>query len=135
MWIMRWHTYKMSKLATVISVVGAFSRYGGAMFLFGLFDSVNATSDIAGLLAASAVFFAVGIGFHFLAERIAFNKSKDYLREKGFENAIRQGSLQAAVEVYNVMPKKRTVDYFETLNPQVAESIRVLIAAKKASKN
>lgn len=135
MWIMRWHTYKMSKLATVISVVGAFSRYGGAMFLFGLFDSVNATSDIAGLLAASAVFFAVGIGFHFLAERIAFNKSKDYLREKGFENAIRQGSLQAAVEVYNVMPNKRTVDYFETLNHQVAESIRGLIAAKKASKN
>lgn len=75
------------------------------------------------------------LGFHFLAERIAFNKSKDYLREKGFENAIRQGSLQAAVEVYNVMPKKRTVDYFETLNPQVAESIRGLIAAKKASKN
>lgn len=58
MWILSWRKYEGSKFATFISIVGALTRYGGAMCLF------------SGLIPEGLLTFAIGIGIQFLAEKL-----------------------------------------------------------------
>lgn len=56
--------YGCSKLATLISAIGAMTRYGGVAAIF------------AGeAIGAGVVIVAVGVGMHFLAEHV--NESKE----------------------------------------------------------
>lgn len=63
MWFLFWKKYALSKFATFISIIGAMTRYAGAMCLF------------SGLIPATLICFAIGIGLHFGAEAIAKNKA------------------------------------------------------------
>lgn len=58
MWVLSWRKYAGSKFATFISVVGALTRYGGVLCLF------------SGLIPGGIITLAIGIGIHFLAEKI-----------------------------------------------------------------
>ena len=64
MWILSWKNYKISKLATFISIMAALTRYAGVYCLF------------SELLVPGLVCIAIGIGFHFVAEAVAKKKVK-----------------------------------------------------------
>lgn len=122
MWMLFWKKYKLSKLATCISVIGALTRYGGVLCI--------AEGLIAGVIGC----FAVGIAMHFLAEQIAFNAWKEKIQAQGYEIQVTQGNLQFAIQLYNSNPCEKTLKYFETLNPQAAAHIRATLAESKQSK-
>lgn len=63
MWILSWTKYSLSKFATFVSVIGALTRYAGAMCLF------------SGLFLPAIICFAIGIGIHYCAEAIAKKKT------------------------------------------------------------
>lgn len=64
MWFLLWKKYGCSKLASLISAIGALIRYGGVAAIF------------AGeAIGAGIVIVAVGVGMHFLAEHV--NESKE----------------------------------------------------------
>lgn len=116
MWILSWKQYKHSKLATFVSVLGTLIRYGGVLCLF------------SALIPAAAICLAIGIGCHFWAEEIAFSAWKKVVQSKGYETKVMQGDLQTAIQLYNTNPMKKTVEYFDGLNPQVAAQIREMMA-------
>lgn len=118
MWVLSWKQYKISKLATSVSVIGALTRYGGVLCLFGA------------LIPAAVICLAIGIGCHFWAEEIAFSAWKKTVHAKGYEIKVIQGDLQIAIQLYNAKPEKKTLAYFDSLNPQVAAQIRAMVANK-----
>lgn len=63
MWVLTWKKYALSKFATFVSIIGALMRYAGVLCLF------------AGLIPATLICIAIGIGLHFCAEAIAKNKA------------------------------------------------------------
>lgn len=119
MWILTWKNYALSKFATFLSVVGTLTRYGGVL----CFSS--------SVIPAGIICLAIGIGFHFLAEFVAFNKWKEQIRAKGFEQKVIQGDLQAAIQVYNSNTGKKALKYIESLNSQIASQITVMINNNK----
>lgn len=58
MWVLSWKKYAGSKFATFISIVGALTRYGGVLCL------------LSGLIPGGLITLAIGIGIHFLAEKL-----------------------------------------------------------------
>ena len=106
-------------MATFVSILGAFTRYAGAMCLF------------SGIIPAALVCILIGIGIHFGAEQIAFNAWKKKIQEQGYDNAVRQGDLQTAIKLYNAKPEEKTLKYINSLNPQVASQIRTMVPSKK----
>lgn len=118
MWILSWKKYTLSKLATFVSVLGTLVRYGGVLCLF------------SGLVPAGIICFLAGIGCHFGAESISFDKWKKWVQSNGFEQRIREGDLNFAVQLYNNNPCEKSLKYFEILNPQIAAKIRQLISKK-----
>lgn len=64
MWLLFWKKYGCSRLATLISAVGAMMRYFGVFSIFGGED-----------IGMGIVSVAAGIGMHFLAEHV--NESKE----------------------------------------------------------
>lgn len=69
MWVLSWKKYSLSKFATFVSIIGAFTRYGGVMCLF------------SSLILPGVICIAIGIGIHFLAELIAKSKAKKVLKK------------------------------------------------------
>lgn len=119
MWVLSWKKYSLSKFATFVSVIGALIRYAGVMCL------------VYSLIPAAIICIAIGIGFHFLAESISFNKWKKAVSEKGYDKKIIQGDVDTAVQLYNGNIGKKTLKYFESLNPQVAQQIQEMINKNK----
>ena len=64
MWILSWTRYKISKLATFVSAVGAIFRYLGVVCL------------ISELIPAGIVCIIIGIALHFGGKAIAKSKAK-----------------------------------------------------------
>ena len=64
MWVLSWKNYALSKLATFVSVIGAFVRYAGVVCLF------------SSLILPGIICIAIGIAIHFCAEEIAKAKAK-----------------------------------------------------------
>lgn len=118
MWLLSWKQYKLSKSATFISVVGTLIRYGGVLCLF------------SGLIPGALVCIPIGVGFHFWAEEVAFSAWKKNVQAKGYEIKVVQGDLQTAIQLYNANPNKKTLAYFDGLNPQIAAKIREMLANK-----
>ena len=119
MWVLSWKKYSFSKLATFVSVIGALVRYAGVMCL------------VSSLIPGAIICIAIGVAFHFIAEAISFDKWKKAVRAKGYEQKIIQGDLDTAVQLYNGNIGKKTVKYFESLNPQVAQQIQEMINKNK----
>ena len=63
MWVLSWKSYKLSKFATFVSIIGALVRYAGVMCLF------------ASAIPAALICIAIGIAIHFCAEAIAKKKA------------------------------------------------------------
>lgn len=118
MWILFWTKYQASKFATFVSIVGALMRYAGVLCLF------------AGAPIGTVVCFGIGVGIHFLAEAIGFGGWKKMVHKKGLDEKVKQGDVPTAVSLYNGDPKKRTLNYIESLNAQVAAQIRAQIEKK-----
>lgn len=112
MWVLSWKNYALSKMATFLSVIGTLVRYGGVLCLF------------SAVIPAGIICILIGVGFHFLAEYIGFEKWKKSVQSGGYEQEIREGNLNIAVQLYNKNPGKKTLKYFELLNPQVASQIK-----------
>ncbi len=68
MWVLSWKSYKLSKFATFVSIIGALVRYAGVMCLF------------AAAIPAALICIAIGIALHFCAEAIAKKKAAKVLR-------------------------------------------------------
>ena len=83
MWILSWKNYKLSKLATFVSVVGALMRYAGVICLF------------SSLILEGLIVFGVGIAIHFGAEAIAKNKAKKIVNNAIDANGSNNSSSQA----------------------------------------
>ena len=112
MWLLTWKTYKLSKFATFISIVGALTRYAAVLCI--------TYGAIAGLFVCAAI----GIALHFLAEHINNTKWKKMVSEKGYTSKIAAGDLQTAIAVYNANPSNSTLDFIASYNTQVAQQIR-----------
>lgn len=119
MWFLSWRKYSLSKFATFISIIGALIRYGGFLCLF------------AGLVPGALVCIPLGILFHLWAENISFKKWKKEVIKNKFDEKVRAGDSQTAIKLYNSNPCKKTLKYFDDLNPQIAKQIREMLAQKK----
>lgn len=62
MWILSYKKYAGCGFATFLSIIGALTRYGGALCLF------------SGLIPGGIICLAIGVGFHYLAEAVAKKK-------------------------------------------------------------
>lgn len=118
MWILSWKKYALSKTATFVSVLGTLVRYGGVLCL------------VSGLIPAGIICVLLGIGCHFLAENIGFDKWKKAVQSSGYKQKIREGDLNLAIQLYNKKPGEKTLKYFELLNPQIAVQIRQMLSKK-----
>ena len=115
MWILFWKQYAGCKAATFISVVGALLRYAAVLCL------VNE------LIPAGIICISVGIVLHFCAEAVAFNKWKRLVKQKGVDQRVRQGDIQAAIGLYNSRAENRTIKYIESLNPDLGAQIKTMV--------
>ena len=115
MWILSWKTYKLSKFATFISIVGALTRYAAVLCI--------TYGAIAGLFICGAI----GVALHYLAEFINNGKWKKMVAKKGYTAKIAAGDVQAAIAVYNANPSKNTLDFISSYNPQVAQEVQAQI--------
>lgn len=70
MWVLSWKNYKLSKLATFVSIIGALVRYGGVVCLF------------SSLILPGIICIAIGIAIHFCAEEIAKAKAKKIIKKQ-----------------------------------------------------
>ncbi len=104
MWILSYKNYKVSKMATLISVIGTLTRYGGILCLF------------AALIPGALICLAIGIGMHYWAEQIAFNAWKKQVKKTGVEDALRQGNVEVAAKLIDGLDKKY-VQYVMSLLP------------------
>lgn len=107
MWVLSWKRYKLSKLATVVSIIGAFTRYGGGMALF------------SGLIPGALICLAIGVGLHFGAEQINFSAWKKLVRSKGIEEEIRKGNIEVAKRLLNGTTDEKVRKYVASLNPNM----------------
>ena len=112
MWILIWKKYKLSKLATFISIIGALMRYAAVLCI--------AYSAIAGFFVCGVI----GVGLHFLAESIGKKKWKNMVVNKGFTAKIAAGDLEAAIAVYNSNPATSTLNFIASYNAQLAEEVK-----------
>lgn len=115
MWLLTWKTYKLSKFATFISIVGALTRYAAVLCI--------SYGAIAGLFVCGAI----GVALHFLAEHINNTKWKKMLSKEGYTAKIAAGDLNAALAVYNANPSNSTLNFIASYNTQVAEQVRTQI--------
>ena len=123
MWILSWKTYKLSKFATFISILGALTRYGGVLCFF------------YGVIPAGLLVFGIGILPHFLAEAIAFGRWKAKVAKEGYDQRIRQGDLNLALQLYKGNASEKTLKYFASLNPQLAQTVRTTVNKPAAKSN
>ncbi len=65
MWLLSWTNYRLSKLATAVSVIAALLRYAGVACL------------VASLIPAGIICLAIGIALRFAAEAIAKKKGNN----------------------------------------------------------
>lgn len=114
MWVLSWKTYKISKLATFVSVVGALVRYAGVLCFF------------ESLIPAGIICVAIGIGLHFGAEQTAFSALKKSFAKNGIEERIRNGDVSLAMNIIQKNSKKKMLDYLSSLNENVAYQISQL---------
>lgn len=112
MWLLTWKTYKLSKFATFISIIGALMRYAAVLCI--------TYGAIAGLFICGAI----GVGLHFLAESISNKKWQKLVVEKGFTDRIVSGDLEAAIYVYNANPSTNTLKFIASHNAQMAEEVK-----------
>ncbi len=92
MWILSWRNYKHSKLATFISIVGAFTIYGGVMLAI-------SKEYIPGIITA-----AIGIAIRFGAEKLAQAKAKKLIDKRKSEayEAKKTSKASSSAETKNV---------------------------------
>lgn len=113
--------YKSSILATIVSIIGAGFLYGGIVCLF------------SGAAPAGIICAVAGVGIHLAAESMAtnavFNKWRKRVVSNGYAQKIAAGDYSLAVQLYNQNPGEKTLQYFETLNANVAARIRAAIKA------
>ena len=112
MWLLFCKTYKLSKGATFISIVGALMRYAAVLCI--------SYGAIAGLLVCGAI----GVALHFLAECINNGKWQKMVSEKGYTSKIAAGDVDTAVRVYNANPSKSTLKFIASHNAHVAEEVQ-----------
>ena len=125
MWILFFKRYKNSAGATAVSVLGALMRYAGAMVTFEGY-----------LLPAGVIFFAVGIGLHFLAEYMSFSKLTSYIESQGYADRIRlYGDIDLAIDIYSDYPEKKTLRYIKSLNELVGLQLENIIINMVSNKN
>ncbi len=118
MWVLSWKKYKLSKFATFVSVIGALVRYGAVMCI------------CASLIPGFVVCALIGIGLHFCAEYINTGKWQKLVTDQGYTQKIAAGDLQAAIAVYNANPKKQTLKFIGSFNPQMEQEVRARIEKK-----
>ena len=115
MWLLTWKTYKLSKFATSISIIGALMRYAAVLCI--------SFSAIVGLFVCGAI----GVGLHFLAEGIGNKKWQKMVSEKGFTERIAAGDLETAISVYNSNPSTGALKFIAAHNAQMAEEVKARI--------
>jgi hypothetical protein len=107
MWILSWSTYKFSKFATFVSIVGALLRYACVLCLF------------SGLALGTVICFGLGVGIHFLAELIGFSGWKKNLEKQGIAEEIKNGNKEIAEKIIANNSGKKYVNYIRSLNPEL----------------
>lgn len=123
---MRWTIYKSSGLATFVSVVGALVCYAGIMLLF--------VKEFLAAVICIVIGFAIQMGAEEIARNATFKKWKNEVVSKGYAQLIAQGDYSVAVQLYNQNPGEKTMEFFKTLNPQIAAKIAASIQSTQAQK-
>ena len=123
---MRWTIYKSSGLATFVSVVGALVCYAGIMLLF--------AKEFLAAIICIVIGFAIQMGAEEIARNATFKKWKNEVVSKGYAQLIAQGDYSVAVQLYNQNPGEKTMEFFKTLNPQIAAKIAASIQSTQAQK-
>ena len=123
---MRWTIYKSSGLATVVSVVGALVCYAGIMLLF--------AKEFLAAVICIVIGFAIQMGAEEIARNATFKKWKNEVVSKGYAQLIARGDYSVAVQLYNQNPGEKTMEFFKTLNPQIAAKIAASIQSTQAQK-
>ena len=118
---MRFKIYKSSVLATLVSIIGAVTCYGGILALF-------EKEFVAGILCI-AIGIVIQAAAGNIAENTAFKKWKKEVLSKGYANRIAQGEYSLAVQLYNQNPGEKTLKYFDTLNSNVGSRLRSAVQA------
>lgn len=106
--------YRNSFLASIVSIFGCFLGMLAAMLLVG------------GIFLGGIVLAAIAVGLIALGKQISVNKEFEewwkQVKKNNLEAAIRR-SRDAAVDVYNLNPEKRTLEKIRQLNPEAARYI------------
>lgn len=123
---MRWTVYKSSGLATFVSIVGALVCYAGILCLF--------AKEFLAAVICVVIGFAIQMGADEIAKNATFKKWKNEVVSKGYAQLIAQGDYSVAVQLYNQNPGEKTIQYFETLNPQIAARIAASIQSAQVQK-
>ena len=123
---MRWTIYKSSGLATFVSIVGALVCYAGILLLF--------AKEFLAAVICIVIGFAIQLGAEEIARNAEFKKWKNEVVSKGYAQLIAQGDYSVAVQLYNQKPGEKTMEFFKTLNPQIAAKIAASIQSTQAQK-
>lgn len=106
--------YRNSFLASIVSILGCVLGMLAAMLLVG------------SIFLGGIVLAAIAVGLIALGKQISVNKEFEawwkQVRKNNLEPAIRS-SRDAAVDVYNLNPEKRTLEKIRQLNPEAARYI------------
>ena len=121
---MRFKIYKSSVLATIVSIIGAVTCYGGILALF-------EKEFVAGIVCI-IIGFIIQIGASEIAETAAFKKWKKAIVSKGYDQRVAQGDYTVAVQLYNQNPGEKTLKYFDTLNSNVTTRLRSAVQASSS---
>lgn len=117
MWFFFFTKYSNSGWATAVSVLGMFMRYAGAMATFDGY-----------VLPAGIILFAIGIGLHFWAEHISYDKFVSYVESQGYAARLRNFSdIDLAIDIYNDYPGKKTIKYIKTLNEPLGRQLEQML--------
>lgn len=114
MWLLTWTTYKASKLATFVSVIGALTRYAGVLCI------VNGAGIVPTLIC-----FGIGVLIHFGAEELGFRGWVKVVRKEGLEEMVRRGNVEIARELYKIKPENRTKRYLASVNSEVVSQLKI----------
>lgn len=105
MWVLSWTKYSSSKFATFVSIIGAFTRYGGVICLF------------SSLVVPGLICLAIGIGIHFLANLIAKKKEEKKVAQSQAAPSPAQATVNANKQTtVNAAAQPRNTDFSATTN-------------------
>lgn len=113
--------YKNSVLATLVSIIGCASVFGGIAIVIEDGWSDSETLSFAILMIVSGLTLAF-LG-KYISNNKAFKKWWKQIEENNLEADIAQ-NLNTAITIYQKNPQRRTIKKIATLNPAFAEYIK-----------